>query len=73
MHAQAYKHTHTHTPQTHTHTPYKYVAHFSGCSPVLLCGGQVNYVVQEAIVVIRDIFRKYPGKCLSTKVEPYRD
>ena len=23
---------------------------------------QVNYVVQEAIVVIRDIFRKYPGK-----------
>ena len=25
---------------------------------------QVNYVVQEAIVVIRDIFRKYPGKRL---------
>jgi AP-1 complex subunit beta-1 len=24
--------------------------------------GEVNYVVQEAIVVIRDIFRKYPGK-----------
>ena len=24
----------------------------------------MNYVVQEAIVVIRDIFRKYPGKCL---------
>lgn len=26
---------------------------------------QVNYVVQEAIVVIRDIFRKYPGKRLA--------
>ncbi|CAJ0767859.1 12979_t:CDS:2, partial [Entrophospora sp. SA101] len=24
--------------------------------------GQVNYVVQEAIVVIKDIFRKYPHK-----------
>lgn len=23
---------------------------------------QVNYVVQEAIVVIKDIFRKYPNK-----------
>lgn len=23
---------------------------------------KVNYVVQEAIVVIRDIFRKYPNK-----------
>lgn len=29
---------------------------------------KVNYVVQEAIVVIRDIFRKYPNKsvCLWT-------
>lgn len=25
---------------------------------------KVNYVVQEAIVVIRDIFRKYPNKCV---------
>ena len=25
---------------------------------------QVNYVVQEAVVVIRDIFRKYPGQQL---------
>ncbi len=24
--------------------------------------GQVNYVVQEAIVVIKDIFRKYPNQ-----------
>lgn len=28
---------------------------------------EVNYVVQEAIVVIRDIFRKYPGKCRRRK------
>lgn len=27
---------------------------------------KVNYVVQEAIVVIRDIFRKYPNKCVSS-------
>ena len=27
---------------------------------------QVNYVVQEAIVVIRDIFRKYPGQRLDS-------
>lgn len=26
---------------------------------------KVNYVVQEAIVVIRDIFRKYPNKYVS--------
>lgn len=26
---------------------------------------KVNYVVQEAIVVIRDIFRKYPNKYAS--------
>ena len=26
------------------------------------CWMQVNYVVQEAIVVIKDIFRKYPNK-----------
>ena len=25
---------------------------------------KVNYVVQEAIVVIKDIFRKYPNKCV---------
>lgn len=28
---------------------------------------KVNYVVQEAIVVIRDIFRKYPNKCVSSR------
>lgn len=27
---------------------------------------KVNYVVQEAIVVIRDIFRKYPNKYVSS-------
>jgi vesicle coat complex subunit len=27
-----------------------------------MCDFQVNYVVQEAIVVIKDIFRKYPNK-----------
>lgn len=27
---------------------------------------KVNYVVQEAIVVIKDIFRKYPNKCVTT-------
>lgn len=27
---------------------------------------KVNYVVQEAIVVIRDIFRKYPNKYVTT-------
>ena len=27
---------------------------------------KVNYVVQEAIVVIRDIFRKYPNKCVTS-------
>lgn len=27
---------------------------------------KVNYVVQEAIVVIKDIFRKYPNKCVAT-------
>lgn len=26
---------------------------------------KVNYVVQEAIVVIRDIFRKYPNKSVA--------
>ena len=31
------------------------------------CFQQVNYVVQEAIVVIRDIFRKYPGQWLDTR------
>eukprot|EP00929_Paragymnodinium_shiwhaense_P078935 TRINITY_DN4096_c1_g1_i1.p1 TRINITY_DN4096_c1_g1~~TRINITY_DN4096_c1_g1_i1.p1 ORF type:complete len:921 (+),score=259.62 TRINITY_DN4096_c1_g1_i1:125-2887(+) len=29
---------------------------------LLLIKTKINYVVQEAIVVIRDIFRKYPGK-----------
>ena len=24
---------------------------------------KVNYVVQEAIIVIKDIFRRYPNKC----------
>ena len=24
---------------------------------------KLNYVVQEAIVVIKDIFRRYPNKC----------
>ena len=28
----------------------------------LHCAWQVNYVVQEAIVVIKDIFRKYPNQ-----------
>lgn len=28
---------------------------------------KVNYVVQEAIVVIRDIFRKYPNKYVSPR------
>ena len=27
---------------------------------------QVNYVVQEAIVVIKDIFRKYPNKVMNS-------
>lgn len=27
---------------------------------------KVNYVVQEAIVVIKDIFRKYPNKYVPT-------
>ena len=27
---------------------------------------KLNYVVQEAIVVIKDIFRRYPNKCAST-------
>lgn len=27
---------------------------------------KVNYVVQEAIVVIRDIFRKYPNKYVTS-------
>ena len=27
---------------------------------------KVNYVVQEAIVVIKDIFSKYPNKCVVT-------
>ena len=26
---------------------------------------KLNYVVQEAIVVIKDIFRRYPNKCAS--------
>ena len=30
--------------------------------PFFLYNTQVNYVVQEAIVVIKDIFRKYPNK-----------
>ena len=25
---------------------------------------KVNYVVQEAIVVLKDIFRKYPNRCV---------
>jgi vesicle coat complex subunit len=28
-----------------------------------LIKGRVSYVVQEAVVVVRDIFRKYPNKC----------
>ena len=44
-----------------------------------LIGTKVNYVVQEAIVVIKDIFRKYPGyegiiptlcKCIDELDEP---
>lgn len=31
---------------------------------------KVNYVVQEAIVVIKDIFRKYPNKCVALPVSP---
>lgn len=27
---------------------------------------KVNYVVQEAIIVIKDIFRRYPNKCVLT-------
>jgi Adaptin N terminal region len=30
---------------------------------VELIKGRVSYVVQEAVVVVRDIFRKYPNKC----------
>lgn len=35
------------------------------CISVLvdLIKGRVSYVVQEAVVVVRDIFRKYPNKC----------
>ncbi len=29
---------------------------------------KVNYVVQEAVVVITDIFRRYPNRCYSDKV-----
>ena len=25
---------------------------------------KVNYVVQEAVVVIKDIFRRYPNRCV---------
>ena len=28
---------------------------------------KLNYVVQEAIVVIKDIFRRYPNKCALTR------
>lgn len=33
---------------------------------------KVNYVVQEAIVVIRDIFRKYPNKYAAKHGPPTR-
>ena len=35
------------------------------CINVLLdlIQNKVNYVVQEAIIVIKDIFRRYPNKC----------
>ena len=29
---------------------------------MLSCLPQVNYVVQEAIIVIKDIFRRYPNR-----------
>ena len=28
---------------------------------------KVNYVVQEAIIVIKDIFRRYPNKCAGSR------
>ena len=31
---------------------------------------KVNYVVQEAIIVIKDIFRRYPNKCAPLQTLP---
>ncbi len=33
---------------------------------------KVNYVVQEAIIVIKDIFRRYPNKCAGDLLEGQR-
>jgi len=37
---------------------------------VELIKARVSYVVQESVVVIKDIFRRYPNKCARPKLPP---